>query len=189
MTLSNWLTLSRILVVPVFLAFLLGDLPYASVAGALLFALAAVTDGLDGWLARTRRETSYLGEVLDPFADKLLVSAALVALVELGKLSSWIAILIIGREFLVSGIRVLSIGLGKRVPASRWGKAKTVCQIVAIIAWVLVPKESFGARDSLYWGAVALMGAAVALTVYSAADYFAGALPLLGLANRREGKA
>lgn len=186
MTLSNWLTVSRILLVPVFLAFLLSDLPYGGLVSALVFALAAVTDGLDGWLARTRKETSYLGEVLDPFADKLLVSAALIALVELGKLSSWIAILIIGREFLVSGIRVLSIGLGKRVPASPWGKAKTVSQILAILYWTVLPGDSFEGYSGAHITAILLMGIAVALTVYSGADYFASALPLIGAANRAD---
>lgn len=185
MTFSNWLTLGRILLIPVFMALLLSDVPQGVYLSALVFVVAAITDGIDGYVARVRKETSLLGEVLDPFADKLLISAALVSLVELGRLSAWVAMVIIAREFMVSGLRVVAIGLGKRISASSLGKMKTVFQIIAVVAWVLLPHKSIIDKDTFYWGGIVLMGMALVLTIYSAIDYFRLSFSLINEAGRR----
>lgn len=172
MTVSNWLTLARILLIPVFMALLLSDIPHGELISALIFVIAAVTDGIDGYVARIRKETSLLGEVLDPFADKLLISAALISLVELNRLNAWVAMVIIAREFMVSGLRVVAISQGKRIPASSLGKIKTVFQILAVMAWVVLPHRSIVNKDAFYQGGIVLMGVALVLTIYSAIDYF-----------------
>lgn len=177
MTLSNWLSLLRIILVPVFMAFLFSDFSYGVLLSAMVFAIAALTDTIDGYLARLRKETSYLGEILDPFADKLLVSAALISLVQLDKLSAWIATLIISREFLVSGLRVVAMGKGEKIPSSMWGKIKTVSQVIAVLVWVILPTYIFSSDGLLNIVADFLMGAAIVLTIYSAIDYFRLALP------------
>lgn len=179
MTLSNWITLIRIVLIPVFMAFLLSDLETGAYLAAVVFTLAALTDTVDGYLARVRRETTFLGEVIDPFADKLLISAALVSLVQIDRLSAWIAMVIIAREFFVSGLRVVVISRGKRVPASIWGKLKTFSQIVAVIAWVLLPDRASFYYHAFYYFAIASIALALVLTVYSAFDYFRVSLPYL----------
>lgn len=166
------------------MAFLLSDLKSGAYLAAAVFTLAALTDTVDGYLARVRRETSFLGEVIDPFADKLLVSAALVSLVQIDRLSAWIAMVIIAREFFVSGLRVVAISRGKRVPASIWGKLKTFSQIVAIIAWVLLPDRSASHYHIIYYFAIVSITLALVLTIYSAFDYFRASLPYL---NNGEG--
>lgn len=166
------------------MALLLSDIPRGELISALVFAIAAVTDGIDGYLARIRRETSLLGEVLDPFADKLLISAALISLVELNRLGAWVAMVIIAREFMVSGLRVVAISQGKRIPASSLGKLKTVFQIVAVITWVILPHKSIVEKDAFYMGGVVLMGAALVLTIYSAVDYFRLSFSLINKAGK-----
>jgi len=104
---------------------------------AVLFFIAASTDGLDGYIARKRKQVTNFGKFLDPIADKLLVTAALVALVERGDLSSWAAIVIIAREFIITGLRLVAAGEGIVIAASKWGKIKTVTQIIAILTALL----------------------------------------------------
>jgi CDP-diacylglycerol---glycerol-3-phosphate 3-phosphatidyltransferase len=166
--LPNSLTFLRILLIPVFMAFLLAAVPHGAVLAAATFVLAAATDSLDGYVARRRHQTTVLGAFLDPLADKLLISAALIALVDLGKLSAWVAMVIIAREFAVSGLRMVSAAEGVVIRASSWGKVKTAGQMVAILVVILEPKWSL-------WGHAIgsyLLGVAVALTVVSGADYF-----------------
>lgn len=181
MNLANRITIARIFLVPVIMFFLLVriDLPtvqmgefqisYNQIIATLIFILAASTDGLDGYIARKRKMVSNLGKLLDPLADKLLVAAVLISLVEMGKLASWIAIVIIAREFAVTGLRQVALLDGKVVAASKWGKWKTAVQITAIIALLLnnfpftfihVPFDTIAA-----W-------AAAAITIYSGIDYF-----------------
>lgn len=176
--LPNSITFFRILLIPVFMAFLLGAVPFGAdhaealhiggLLAAAVFALAAVTDTIDGYMARRRREVTVLGAFLDPLADKLLVSAALVALVQLQKLSAWVAMVIIAREFAVSGLRMVAAAEGVIIPASIWGKVKTVCQMVAVMAVILEPGWRVAGYRVDRW----LVGLAVILTVTSGVDYF-----------------
>lgn len=159
MTVATALTLSRIFLIPVFMSLLFtrtGELWAVAV-----FVLAAVTDGLDGYIARARKEITKFGQLIDPIADKLLVTAALLALVELGQISSWIAMIILGREFAVSGLRIVVASEGVVIPASLLGKLKTVSQIVAIVALMV----DLPGGDFLLW-------VAAGITVVSGMQYF-----------------
>lgn len=177
MNLANRLTLARIFLVPVFMIILLTRIPkYGDYIAAAIFILAASTDGLDGYIARTRKQVTNLGKFMDPLADKLLVSAALISLVELGNIKAWIAIIIIGREFAVTGLRAIAASEGVVIAASKLGKYKTVSQIVAIVAILLhdfplsLLKIPIG-QISLY--------IAVLFTIASGVDYFIKAKKLL----------
>ncbi len=169
MNLPNQLTLLRILMVPVFLVVLSLRLPLGDYIAAGVFVLAACTDGLDGYFARKQKQITSLGKLLDPLADKLLISAALIALVELDRLSGWVAVVIIGREFAVTGLRSLAVAEGVVIAANKLGKIKTITQVVAIVAMFL--------RDfpfnllNIPFGNIA-MAVAVVFTVWSGMDYF-----------------
>ena len=161
----NALTVVRILLVPVLVAVLLEATPGGSWIAAGVFALAAVTDTLDGYLARSRRSVTTFGKVMDPIADKLLVAAALITLVSLDRLEPWVAMVIIAREFAVSGLRVAAGVQGVVIPASRLGKAKTITQVAAILALI-------AAHDAGDVWVQVLVYVAVATTLASGADYF-----------------
>lgn len=138
MNLANKLTLIRIFLVPVFLVFIaMKDIPYGSFIATFIFILASLTDKLDGYIARSRNQITNFGKFMDPLADKLLVTAALISLVELHVVPSWAAVVIIAREFAVSGLRSIAAAQGRVIAASWWGKIKTVIQIVAIILLLL----------------------------------------------------
>ncbi|MBU2602062.1 MAG: CDP-diacylglycerol--glycerol-3-phosphate 3-phosphatidyltransferase [Actinobacteria bacterium] len=190
MNLPNSITVFRILLIPVFMVLLLGSLPLgadkaradelSALLAALVFGLAAASDSLDGYFARRRRQITVLGAFLDPLADKLLVSAALLALIELQKLSAWIAMVIIAREFAVSGLRMVAAAEAVIIPASKWGKAKTAGQMAAILAVILDPAvELAGRRISWY-----LVMVAVVLTIWSGIDYFVKARERLYMPER-----
>ena len=163
----NALTLFRILLVPVLVVALLDATPSAKWLAAGVFAVAAFTDGLDGYLARSRRSETTFGKVMDPIADKLLIAAALISLVSIERLAPWVAMVIIAREFAVSGLRIAAGAQGVVIPASRLGKLKTVTQIVAILALI-------AAHDTGDWWVQALLYVAVTTTIVSGADYFLG---------------
>lgn len=133
MNLANKITISRILLVPIFMIFLLSDIPYGLTVASIIFIVAALTDSLDGYVARSRNQVTKLGKFMDPLADKLLVTAALVSLVEMDKLASWVVVIIISREIIVSVFRAVAASEGIVIAASPWGKAKTISQIVAIV--------------------------------------------------------
>ncbi|OOM74692.1 CDP-diacylglycerol--glycerol-3-phosphate 3-phosphatidyltransferase [Clostridium sp. BL-8] len=138
MNLANKLTLIRIVLVPVFLIFLaVRDIPYGSFIATFIFILASLTDKLDGYIARSRNQITNFGKFMDPLADKLLVTAALISLVEVHVVPSWAAVVIIAREFAVSGLRSIAAAQGRVIAASWWGKIKTVIQIIAIILLLL----------------------------------------------------
>lgn len=137
MNLANKLTLGRIFLIPVFMFILLVKIPYGQFIAAAIFIIAAITDSLDGYIARSRNQITKFGKFMDPLADKLLVSAALISLIEMGKISAWIVIIIIAREFAITGLRVLAASEGITISASWWGKLKTITQIVAIVALLL----------------------------------------------------
>src|SRR5437763_10294113 len=132
----NVLTVVRILLVPVLVAALLVETRHGDTIAAIVFALAAITDGLDGYIARSRRTVTTFGKVMDPIADKLLITAALIALVSLDRVAAWVAMVIIAREFAVSSLRVAAAQQGAIIPASLFGKIKTVTQVAAILALI-----------------------------------------------------
>jgi CDP-diacylglycerol--glycerol-3-phosphate 3-phosphatidyltransferase len=162
----NVLTLLRILAVPVLVVALLDETPDGDVIAAIVFALAAATDGLDGYIARRRQQVTTFGKLMDPLADKLLVIAALISLVSLDRLDAWIAMVIIARELAVTGLRSVAAERGVVIAASWLGKLKTALQIAAILALI--------AFDPAPAWADALLYVAVAVTVISGADYFFG---------------
>ncbi|RAV22778.1 CDP-diacylglycerol--glycerol-3-phosphate 3-phosphatidyltransferase [Paenibacillus contaminans] len=181
MNLANRITLARIFLVPIIMFFLLVNvslpqisieqfsITYNQIIAALIFIIAASTDSLDGYIARKRKLVTNLGKLLDPLADKLLVSAVLVSLVEMDKLDAWIAIVIISREFAVTGLRQIALLEGIVMAASKWGKWKTGVQITAIIALLInnFPFAFLNFRFDLLASWVAAV-----ITLYSGFDYF-----------------
>lgn len=138
MNLANKLTVIRIFLVPIFLIFIaVQGIPYGTFIATFIFILASLTDKLDGYIARSRNQITNFGKFMDPLADKLLVTSALISLVELQMVPSWVAIVIIAREFAVSGLRTIAASEGKVIAASWWGKIKTVIQIIAIVLLLL----------------------------------------------------
>ncbi|HEX9968319.1 MAG TPA: CDP-diacylglycerol--glycerol-3-phosphate 3-phosphatidyltransferase [Solirubrobacterales bacterium] len=166
LNLANVLTLLRILAVPVVVVALLGETPNGDELAAAVFALAALTDGLDGYFARSRDSVTTFGKLMDPLADKLLIIAALLSLVSLDRLQPWVAMVIIAREVAVTGLRGIAAERGVVISASWLGKLKTVLQIAAVFA-LIAANPSPGWVDALVY-------AAVAATVVSGADYFLG---------------
>jgi CDP-diacylglycerol--glycerol-3-phosphate 3-phosphatidyltransferase len=140
LNLANAITISRILLIPVFLVFLFAGIPepYGDIAAAAVFIIAAATDKLDGYVARRSKSVTTLGQFLDPLADKLLIAAALIALVSQDRVAAWVAMVIIGREIAVSVLRIVGVSQGISIPADKYGKLKTVLQIVYVV-YVLVP--------------------------------------------------
>jgi len=181
LTLANSITIARILLIPVFLVLLLSGIPepYGDIAAAAVFILAAATDKLDGYVARRSKQITTLGQFLDPLADKLLVAAALIAHVAQDRVSAWVAMVIIGREIAVSVLRIVGVSQGVSIPADKYGKLKTVLQIVYIV-YVLVPTESIAAAmhvsaaaaEAIQW---LLAGVVVVVTLLSGIRYFLNA--------------
>jgi CDP-diacylglycerol---glycerol-3-phosphate 3-phosphatidyltransferase len=170
MNLPTALTTSRIFLVPVLLVVLLtGDFPDREVWGLLIFLAAAMTDYLDGYLARKRSQVTTLGKLLDPVADKILICAALVALVEMGVAPAWMVIIVIGREFAVTGLRSIASAEGLTIAASRWGKYKMVAQVACCSC--LIAGSRYPDSFLLYVGSV-LLWAVVGLAVISLWRYF-----------------
>ena len=175
MNLPNSLTVARIFLVPLLVSVLLTKFEGRLVAGfpvevvaAAIFGLASLTDWLDGYLARRRHQVTWLGQILDPLADKLLISATLISIVQLGLAPAWMVVVIIGREFAVTGLRSIAYARGVAMPASPLGKIKMVAQVVAILALILAHGEK---REFLLIGQTALWVVMVTALV-SAADYF-----------------
>jgi CDP-diacylglycerol--glycerol-3-phosphate 3-phosphatidyltransferase len=176
LNLPNVLTVVRILLVPVLVVALLGETGNDLLA-AIVFAAASATDALDGYLARTRNSITSFGKLMDPIADKLLVVAALFALVSLGRLEAWIAMVIVTRELAVTVTRMAATAQGVIIPAAGWGKLKTIVQVAAIFFLI--------AFDPTPWWVDALVYAAVAITVISGVDYFFGLRRMLREADER----
>ncbi len=178
MNLPNSLTLSRIFLVPVFLTVLLSGDFELTLGGFVMnedwlalaiFLSAAATDFLDGYIARSRGEVTTLGKLLDPIADKLLISAAFISLVELDRVPAWVVVVIVGREFAVSGLRYIALTEGIAISASGLGKGKMAAQVTAV-ALLLV--EPYGELFRVL--AYPALTVAVVLTVLSMLDYFRG---------------
>lgn len=149
MTLPNWLTLSRLVLALLMLVLLTVDFPLAKSLALFTFVLAGITDYLDGYLARTRFGISAFGRLMDPLTDKVLVCSAFVAMVELHVVSAWIVVIIVAREFLVTGLRLLAATEGTVIDAGRWGKHKMVWQIGGVSVLLL----GVAIRDDLLRGA------------------------------------
>jgi CDP-diacylglycerol---glycerol-3-phosphate 3-phosphatidyltransferase len=162
----NLLTVIRILLVPVIVVALLEETPNADMLAAIVFAVAAFTDGLDGYIARSRGSVTTFGKLMDPLADKLLIIAPLVSLVSLGRIDAWVAMVIIAREFAVTALRMLAVEQGVVIPASPLGKLKTITQVAAIFAVIAVSSTPLWVDLLVYL--------AVATTVISGVDYFFG---------------
>ena len=173
LTPANVVTLARICLVPVFVLVLLSPWPewmnapsitegVKRLLAALVFILISCTDWLDGYLARSRNEVTNFGKFVDPLADKILVAAALLALIELDSLPSWVVLIILSREFVVAGVRMIAAKEGVVIAASWWGKLKTVFQMIAIVLFTVKDAHMIGGFDSvcndgmwlLSWGAM-----------------------------------
>ncbi len=175
MNLPNALTVSRIFLVPLLVVVLLTQFEgrlilgiSKEIVGAAIFAVASITDWLDGYLARRRKQITALGQVIDPLADKLLTSAALISLVQMELASAWMVAIIIGRDFAVTTLRSIAYARGVVVPASPLGKSKMFAQVIAILALILGRDHL---RGFVVVGEVALW-LAVAAALVSAFDYF-----------------
>ncbi len=175
MNLANKLTVLRVIMVPIFMAFLMlydsASPNNAYITCALvLFIAASLTDTLDGYIARSRNMITDFGKFMDPLADKMLTTAAFLGLMSFGRASAWAVMLILTREFIVAGIRLSAVGEGRVIAASIWGKMKTVFQMVAIIAAIIlmypICPESTAVliTDILVW-------LSAVVTVISGADY------------------
>ncbi|MDR1914727.1 MAG: CDP-diacylglycerol--glycerol-3-phosphate 3-phosphatidyltransferase [Clostridiales bacterium] len=166
MNLPNKLTLLRVCLIPVFLILypyaVLGE-PLSRYSALVVFVIASLTDALDGHIARSRGLVTNFGKLMDPLADKLLVAAAMIAMVQTAELPAWVAILIISREFLITGFRMIALEKNMVIAASKWGKLKTISQIIMIVIILLniLPYQ-------IEYGIILI---ATALTVISAADY------------------
>jgi len=167
MTLANKITLIRIGLIPFFVIFMMLPIPYSHWVAAIIFIIASVTDGVDGYIARTRNQITNFGKFLDPLADKLLISAALVMLVAVGKVAPWIVIVIISREFAITGMRTVAVAAGLVVAASPLGKIKTVSQIIAIVFLLFS-----GMTGTAFLLGQIFMYIALFFTIYSGVDYF-----------------
>jgi CDP-diacylglycerol--glycerol-3-phosphate 3-phosphatidyltransferase len=185
MNLPNSITMSRIVMIPLLLWILTPHFPWhgggaQEIAASVLFVLASITDGLDGYLARKNQQITTMGMLLDPLADKIMVAGALIALVAYNPqvVKVWIVVVIIGREFLISGLRSIAASEGFTIQASDLGKLKTVIQIVSVVSailahhwyqwqfgWLIVPVE---------WIAVAAIYFTMLVSTISAIDYFVG---------------
>jgi len=160
-------------------------IPNASILALLVFIIAACTDGVDGHIARSRNLVTNFGKFLDPLADKLLVTAALIELVGQGKIPSWVATIIIAREFIVTGIRLLAVGEGRVIAASMWGKVKTVTQIIAICLLFLSTYEIGNQLLQMIvdYTSLVMLLVAVGTTLYSCYDYIKKNIDVLKLDN------
>jgi CDP-diacylglycerol--glycerol-3-phosphate 3-phosphatidyltransferase len=170
--LPTQLTVGRICLVPLVVVFLISTESIHALVAAVLFAAAAVTDWLDGLIARRRGQVTTLGKLLDPVADKVLVSAALISLVQLGTIPAWVVVIMIGREFAVTGLRSVSAAQGVVMAASDLAKYKTVAQYLAVTLLILERNVPAGLEAEFVYLSRGTLWAALLLTVFSGIDYF-----------------
>jgi len=162
----NVLTVLRILLVPVLIVALLDETPNGDLLAAIVFAIASLTDAIDGYLARSRRWVTTFGKLMDPVADKLLVIGALVALVSLDRVDAWVAMVVIAREFTVTALRIAATSQGVVIAAGVFGKAKTVMQVAMVFGLIVVDGSPAWLEGLIY--------ATVVVTVASGIDYVFG---------------
>lgn len=165
--LPNALTLFRIFLVPFLVVVLLTKFEGREIVALAIFLVATATDFFDGWLARRRGEITTLGTLLDPIADKLLISAAFISLVEVGLIPAWMVVVVVGREFAVTGLRSIASGQGIVISASNWGKVKMVSQITAISLLILSERYAW-----LTLPGKVVLWIVVAVAIVSGAQYF-----------------
>jgi CDP-diacylglycerol--glycerol-3-phosphate 3-phosphatidyltransferase len=175
LNLPNALSVVRIVLVPLLVVVMLTPPRswdwtgvHSDFLGALIFGLASLTDLLDGWLARRRRQITSVGEWLDPLADKLLVIGALISLVQLERAPAWMVTIIVGRELAVTGLRSVATSRGVPMPASDLGKRKMAAQVTAILGLLLAPSVPF----PINWIGTIALWAMLALAIWSAVDYY-----------------
>lgn len=173
MNTANKLTLFRVVLVPVFMVLLLIDTFTCQMAALGVFVLASLTDMLDGQIARKRNQITTFGKFMDPLADKVLTTAAFVIFLEKGIINSWALMLILAREFMVAGIRLCAVGEGKVIAASFWGKFKTVSQMVAIIASILILNLTIVPSAAARMISAVLIWISIIFTVISGIEYLA----------------
>lgn len=196
MNLANKLTLFRIILVPIMVIIpflgldnkIIFDIPLAWIIIEAIFIIASITDKLDGYIARSRNQITTFGKFLDPIADKILVLAAMIMLVEAGRLPAWIPIVVLFREFIVSGYRLIAVGNdGNVIAASVWGKLKTVTQMIALII-AIVDINAFGSFVQgglsgfslvLNIASTVVMSISVVATIFSGWDYIKNGKELL----------
>ncbi len=145
MNLANKLTISRVIMIPIFVVVLVSGwvpAPLNRYIGVAIFVIASLTDTLDGYIARSRNMVTNFGKFMDPLADKLLVSAAMICMVQMKDLSAWVVIIIISREFIITGFRLIAVEGGIVIAASVWGKLKTISQMIMVI-YVLLGFQGF----------------------------------------------
>ncbi len=183
MNLPNKITMARFLAVPLFvLVVTLFEGWGADLVAGLLFVAAACTDFLDGYFARSRNLVTTFGKFMGPLVDKILVTAALLALVELGRVPAWVVVLILSREFAITGLRTVAVNEGVVIAASPLGKVKTACQMVAITLLLLIdvaPLIDLGLGLIVCWGGYILLYTALVLTLVSGWDYLVKCKDLL----------
>ena len=171
MNLANKLTLLRVALVPVFMALLLAEGTGFQIAALAVFVIASLTNMLDGQIARRHNQITTFGKFADPLADKMLTTAAFLVFMEQGIINSWALIIILVREFAVSGVRLAAVAEGKVIAASFFGKLKTVAQMVAIIVTILIRNLPFVPLTIGTYIGAALIWVSVVFTVLSGADY------------------
>ncbi len=177
MNLPNKLTILRIVLIPFFVFFMLTEIvPYTFWIAEIIFIVASLTDTADGMIARKYNLITNFGKFMDPLADKMLVSSAFICLVALQRIPAWIVIVIIGREFIISGFRLVASDNGIVIAASYWGKFKTTFQMLAIIVLILNLGETYPAMHIIEQ---ILIYVALILTIVSLVDYIAKNLDVL----------
>lgn len=169
MNLANKITLTRILMIPVFMALMLIEFPFHMEIALAVFLLASLTDKLDGYLARKYNMITDFGKFMDPLADKLLVTGAFVVFIQLGRIEAWIVFVILAREFAVTGLRSLAAAQNVIIAASSYGKIKTVTQIIAIVILFL---DNYPFSLLKFPMDVVMVYVALIMTILSGLDYF-----------------
>lgn len=168
MNTANKITMIRVFLVPVFMVLFMMDSTVCRYAALGVFIIASVTDAVDGYVARKYNQTTTFGKFVDPLADKVLTTSAFLILMYYGRMSVWAVMIVLVREFMVAGVRLVAAGEGDVIAASMWGKLKTVSQMLAIIAaMLLLPFERFYAQ----FASGVLIWISVVFTVISGIDY------------------
>lgn len=170
MNLANKITLFRVVLVPIFMVLMMMESTAARVAALAVFIIASLSDAADGYIARNYNQITNFGKFVDPLADKMLTTSAFLILLHYGRMSVWALMIVLAREFMVSGVRLVAAADGKVIAASMWGKLKTVSQMVAIIAAIILLLPAFPeaaskiATDVLIW-------VSIVFTLISGIDY------------------
>ena len=168
MNIPNLLTIGRMVLVPFFMVALLMNTQGTRLAATVIFIIASMTDWLDGYLARKNNQITNFGKIMDPVADKVLTAAAMICLVQLGDVPAWVVVLILFREYAITGLRSVAAAEGVVIAASIWGKVKTTVQMIALILLMLNPQLEVILGFNL---GIIVLYVALILTLYSGLDY------------------